>query len=182
MRRRRRHQRKSPSVELNLAAMLDMAFQLLAFFILTFRPAPIEGHLQLHMPPPVALTNVRSEEQSKEGNGYDPSDWKTLDLFITATDDGEASAVAIGFENQSLIQGRLSPENLRQLSRQLKSIFDADQVVFDRVQLAVDGRLHYDELMKVVDVCTQQVLPNGQMLNRISFIDLSHSPETQASR
>lgn len=182
MRRRRRHRRKSSGVELNLAAMLDMAFQLLAFFILTFRPAPIEGHLQLHMPPPVALTNVRSEEQSEGGAGYDPSDWKTLDLFITATDDGQVSAVAVAFENQPLIQGQLTPESLGKLSKQLKVMLAADEVVFDRVQLAVDGRLHYDELMKVVDVCTQQMLPNGQMLNRISFIDLSHSTETQASR
>src|SRR5690349_24752778 len=157
MRRRRRHHRKSPSVELNLAAMLDMAFQLLAFFILTFRPAPIEGHLQLHMPPPVALTNVRSEDRESEGGaGYDPADWKTLDLFITATNEGDVSAIAAGFENQPIIQGKLTPESLRNLSRQLKAMFAAEQVVFDRVQLAVDGRLHYDELMKVVDVCTQQ--------------------------
>ena len=38
MRRRRGHHSQE-EVELNLAAMLDMAFQLLTFFILTFRPA-----------------------------------------------------------------------------------------------------------------------------------------------
>ena len=45
---RRKHYRRSQGdVELNLASMLDMAFQLLAFFILTFRPSPIEGQLML---------------------------------------------------------------------------------------------------------------------------------------
>ena len=34
--------------------MLDMAFQLLTFFILTFRPAPIEGQISLRLPPPAA--------------------------------------------------------------------------------------------------------------------------------
>ena len=53
---RRHHRRRSKKgVELNLAAMLDMAFQLLTFFILTFRPAPIEGHLALNLPPPIPL-------------------------------------------------------------------------------------------------------------------------------
>ena len=32
--------KSNDEVELNLAAMLDMAFQLLTFFILTFKPAP----------------------------------------------------------------------------------------------------------------------------------------------
>jgi biopolymer transport protein ExbD len=44
MRRRHRKHRDQGSVEMNLAAMLDMAFQLLTFFILTIRPAPMEGH------------------------------------------------------------------------------------------------------------------------------------------
>ncbi len=50
---RRRLKRHNPSeVELNLAAMLDMAFQLLAFFVLTFRPPPAESQISLRLPPP----------------------------------------------------------------------------------------------------------------------------------
>ena len=56
MARRRKKHKPPGEVQINLAAMLDMAFQLLAFFILTFRPAPIEGHFQLHMPPPTSQT------------------------------------------------------------------------------------------------------------------------------
>ncbi len=39
-----------------MASMLDMAFQLLTFFILTFRPAPIEGQISLRLPPPIPVT------------------------------------------------------------------------------------------------------------------------------
>jgi biopolymer transport protein ExbD len=39
---RGKKKRNQGEVELNLAAMLDMAFQLLTFFILTFKPAPVE--------------------------------------------------------------------------------------------------------------------------------------------
>ena len=52
MRRHRKKKRQQADVALNLAAMLDMAFQLLAFFILTFRPAPMEGQIKLMLPPP----------------------------------------------------------------------------------------------------------------------------------
>ena len=38
-------------VTLNVTAMLDMAFQLLAFFVLTFRPPPAEAQIFLKLPP-----------------------------------------------------------------------------------------------------------------------------------
>ena len=41
--RRRKKRKSSDEVELNLAAMLDMAFQLLTFFILTFKPPRRKG-------------------------------------------------------------------------------------------------------------------------------------------
>ena len=55
---RRKKRQTQDEVELNLAAMLDMAFQLLAFFVLTFRPSPVEGQLALNMPPPAPITNL----------------------------------------------------------------------------------------------------------------------------
>ena len=52
----KKKQRKQMECELNLAAMLDMAFQLLTFFILTFKPAPVEGQIDVRMPPPKPVT------------------------------------------------------------------------------------------------------------------------------
>ena len=43
--------RSTEDVTLNVTAMLDMAFQLLAFFILTFRPPPGEAQIYLKLPP-----------------------------------------------------------------------------------------------------------------------------------
>src|ERR1044072_1890921 len=64
MGRRRRKRRAQGEVELNLAAMLDMAFQLLTFFILTFRPGPVEGQIMLRMPPAQAGSVARDSEQA----------------------------------------------------------------------------------------------------------------------
>jgi hypothetical protein len=63
MRRKKKH-RSQGDVELNLAAMLDMAFQLLTFFILTFKPAPVEGQVLLRMPPPQPVTNVNAGQKA----------------------------------------------------------------------------------------------------------------------
>ena len=47
----RKKRRRQGDVELNLAAMLDMAFQLLTFFILTYHPAPSEGQFGMNLLP-----------------------------------------------------------------------------------------------------------------------------------
>lgn len=178
MSRRHRRHRKLSTVDLNLAAMLDMAFQLLTFFILTFRPAPIEGQLGLNLPPPVPLTNVKSEKEPRLGTGGgELSGLETLDLQVAATEHGEVSIIKVGM--RPVVKGRLTRSSLEALNQHLKSLFEIRSVPLDRVQLVVDDRLRYEELMKIVDVCTKQVLPNGQPMQRISFIPMknqSHVP------
>ncbi len=166
---RRLRKRKSANVDLNLAAMLDMAFQLLTFFILTFRPAPIEGELSLHLPPPIAVTDPKNQVESPDGSGAsDTEDVEKLDLTVNSDDRGEVSVIKNGL--RPLVKGRLSKPSLDSLDQQLKTMFAAQVVPLDRVQLAVDERLRYEELMKIVDVCTRQKLQNGKTLQRISFI------------
>lgn len=176
---RRRKKRGGSEVEINLAAMLDMAFQLLAFFILTFRPAPIEGHLQLHMPPPVPLTNVAQEidKENTEGQGVNEAFLTKLDLYLFSDGSGDISRIAVGSRTQFVVKGKLTAEKLDTLSSSIGAFFGPDSD-FDRVQLVVDKRLRYDNLMRVIDVCTQQKLANGEPLLRISFVDLLN-PDTE---
>src|SRR5712692_4735795 len=47
---RRNRAEQSLEVELPITPMLDMAFQLLAYFIITFEPAALEGAMDLSMP------------------------------------------------------------------------------------------------------------------------------------
>src|SRR5215207_1251268 len=62
MSKRRRRRIKQDGVTLNMAAMLDMAFQLLAFFIMTFKPMSLEQQIALKLPPP---ERIRSEAPAK---------------------------------------------------------------------------------------------------------------------
>jgi biopolymer transport protein ExbD len=172
MARRRRHRRHRDEgkVELNVTAMLDMAFQLLAFFILTFRPASVEGQLAVNLPPPVAMTQVQTEPQNSDEEGTGDSGRETLHLFVTASDQGLADEVRFG--GYTAAKGPLDQFQLQQINQRLKALFSLPVVPFDHVQIAVDGRLHYEELMKLIDVCTQQKLPDGQPLTKISFTEL----------
>ena len=168
---RRHHRRRSKKgVELNLAAMLDMAFQLLTFFILTFRPAPIEGHLALNLPPPIPLTKVEVSENPVEGGGPSVPQLEALHLFVTSNDDGDVAQVKL--ENSVIASGRLNDQMLKVVNGRLKKVFDIQQAPFDRIQIEVDRRLRYEELMKLIEVCAKQKLPDGTNMTKISFVEM----------
>ena len=169
--RRRRHRRKRDSgeVQLNLAAMLDMAFQLLTFFILTFRPAPIEGQLAVNLPPPVVQTQVQTPTNSSDSAGSGEDSLKTVYMYVTANDAGDAQQVRL--EDGIITNGALDAGKLQVIRRRLGSVFGMNLAPFDRVQIAVDGRLRYEELMKLVDVATQQKLADGTFLQKVSFVE-----------
>lgn len=146
--------------------MLDMAFQLLTFFILTFKPAPIEGQINLKLPPPHPVTNVNAGQQagSDQQNNNAVKGLNSLVISVSSTPGGKISSMAIG-------EGTVS--GLTTLENRLKSVLGPDSgASFDQVIIQVGSRLKYDELMKVVDVCTRQTLATGEKLSKLSFVEL----------
>jgi biopolymer transport protein ExbD len=162
--RRKRKRRQQGDVELNLAAMLDMAFQLLAFFILTFKPAPVEGQILLRMPPPQAITNINSGQQAgSDADNTNPiQGLNTLVVSAIAHPDGTLRQMAVG---EAPIAG------LTALDRKLQAIFSEPSGAFDQVIIQVDSKLRYEELMRIIDVCTKQKLPSGEPLTKLSFVE-----------
>ena len=170
MSRRKKKKRESGEVELNLAAMLDMAFQLLTFFILTFKPSPIEGQVALRLPPPQAIAGAPQKNAKKPGE--DESDTSpviavpTLVISAFANPDGTLNSLAVG----ETAVGK--DRNLQALHNKLQTVLGDPANGFDQVIVQVSSDLHYAELMRVVEVCTKQTLPDGSKLSKLSFVDL----------
>ncbi|MEK6261831.1 MAG: biopolymer transporter ExbD [Planctomycetota bacterium] len=139
MRRKRRHRRDQGSVEMNLAAMLDMAFQLLTFFILTFRPAPVEGQLSLNLPPPITVAKAEAQANENAGNEMAEVGLETLHLQVMANDRGGVKQVIL--EASPVVTGEMNEANIQRLDRELRRIFGVNMVAFDRIQIAVERRL-----------------------------------------
>jgi len=164
MRRRQRH-RLTHEVELNLTAMLDLAFQLLAFFILTFKPMPFEGNVSLHLPPPQPITRVDSGQQA----GADPKNTNpieglnTLVVTVLAGPAGQVGGLAVGGTSVPGIAG---------LNSTLSSILSDPTNGFDQLIIQVGSDLNYQALMDVLDVCIGQQLANGEKLTKLSFVEL----------
>jgi biopolymer transport protein ExbD len=165
MSRRRKKHRNSEAVELNLAAMLDMAFQLLTFFILTFKPAPIEGQLNLRLPPPVpvAVANSAQPTGSDEQNTNPIAGVETLVISVFANPNGSVQSMAVG---------ETAVGNLNSLDARLHTILGTEGVPFEQVVIQAASNLRYQDLMDVVNVCADQKLPDGRPLTKLSFVEL----------
>jgi len=169
---------KPAEVRINLAAMLDMAFQLLAFFVMTFKPDPVEGQIQLRLPPPQAIANIKATEKAgQDTTTNNPVEGvETLIISLYSRPDGGIKSIAVG-EGQV---GEDSPDKLRALEARLRVILDDKDVPFKQVILQVGSRIRYDELMKALDVCTRQKLPSGEPLTKLSFVELPEGGDAGA--
>jgi biopolymer transport protein ExbD len=170
MGRRKKKRHSQGDVELNLAAMLDMAFQLLTFFILTFRPAPVEGQISLRLPPPVGVI-ARAAPEAGQVVTNDPAiGLSTLTIGVFANpNSGRIETLQVGEAPVSSIVA---------LNGKLKDVFADAGNPFDQVIIQVNDACRYDELMKVVDICTQQkITQDGKKmpLSKLSFVEVPSS-------
>jgi len=163
MHRRRRRKVKQEGVTLNMAAMLDMAFQLLAFFIATFKPMTIEQQIALKLPPP---ESIKSEQQSTKPNP--DQDIKVLlssmRVGLEATPDGElASILFIDDSSRARTLEDFEAKMRAKLEAAGKGASPIEQVI-----LEVDPRLNLQKTMEVMDRCLRQKMSDGKALTKIS--------------
>lgn len=165
MRKRKQKKVRAPDeVELNMAAMLDMAFQLLAFFILTFRPSPVESQISLRMPnsATTAAAGQTSDQAAQEAPGLQ------LTISVHASDTGEIAGIEVG--SQTLAVNANPAETITALRATLKDALTAAE--FESIALLVSDDLNYERMMQVLDVCSHQTLPNGEQMTKISIDSL----------
>ncbi len=165
-----RRRSQSSDAKLNMAAMLDMAFQLLSFFVLTFKPDPAEGQIMLRLPPPEAVAMVKTNAQAgADTNNTNPVEGiESLIISVFSQADGSIQSLAVG---EGTV-GENTPDKAKALETRLRVILDDPDAPFKQVILQIGSKLRYDELMKIFDVCTRQKLPNGESLTKLSFVEL----------
>lgn len=161
LKKRRKKKSVQGEIELNMAAMLDMAFQLLAFFVLTFRPSPVEAEVLMNMPQ--AATQGVGQKESITELTSDQEFSLPLKVRIHANADGGISTVEIG--NKSFDGA----------SEGLYTSIDAELKVmltdfgFDQVDILSDKTLVYEPLMKVIEKCAKQKLQSGEQLSKLTI-------------
>jgi biopolymer transport protein ExbD len=131
-------------VEIQVAPMLDMAFQLLTFFILTYRPMPVEGQFAMNLlpPSPVMDINAQAPESGDASASGLPAALRTLTTNLHASPDGTLARIGLGESEFDSIDG---------LRARLKEIVADKTLPFDQALIQVDPNLRYEELMRVIE-------------------------------
>src|SRR5947209_1976009 len=119
-----RHAKKDPApgVVLPITPMLDMAFQLLTFFIMTYHPSQLEGQVDLLLPSKVekAAHDPKDVNPRVEANKEEIPEIP-LDLNVAMTKQADGYIVAL---EEGQIRTELGGKgNLTPLKRHLEKIF-----------------------------------------------------------
>ena len=165
--RRRKRKHSEAEVQLNMAAMLDMAFQLLAFFILTFRASPIEAQIALRLPDsPQATTSSSVQIDSGPVDPMDDLNFP-LPIDLYSQPSGELEKIVIG---SRVMKSNDPAETMQMYRHEMASLFE--KPIFDSVVIRVGKELYYEPLMQVIDLCTKQKAKDGSPMTKISIIPL----------
>ncbi len=161
---------RSMEIEIPVTPMLDMAFQLLTFFILTYRPAPSEGQFSMNLLPAQPAT-VISKEAPKDESKSDvlPTELRTLQTVLRAGGDGQIGQITL---SDNPIAG------LDALKTELESLVNDPNLQFEQALIKVDPALKYSELIKVVDIYSSL---KPKPLTKISFAELNSGDGAEPS-
>jgi biopolymer transport protein ExbD len=148
-----------------IAPMLDMAFQLLTFFVLTYHPAPQEGQFVMTLLPPqpaTAMAAVPAANQPATSNDV-PVSLRTLPTILKADDGGGLGRIVV---EQTEV-----PNEPQALEAALSKYLKDPDLPFDQTLLKVDPNLRYSELMTVINAFSNAFTKAGKS-PKLSFVEL----------
>ena len=136
---------KPMEVDIPITPMLDMAFQLLTFFILTYRPAPAEGQFAMNLLPasPAMKMDAAAPADTEAKNSDVPATLSTMTTQVHANPDGTLGRVTLE---------EIEVNGMDELKEKLEAILGTGDAPFEQALIQADPNLKYQELLRIVDI------------------------------
>jgi biopolymer transport protein ExbD len=141
LRRRKRLQDDPTQPDLPITPMLDMSFQLMAFFILTFRPMPSEAQLPLVLP-----RQEGAKAAAALPDPLSPEDDEELVVQVFAADNGTPLELFAAPKTGSVSLGKDTAALVPYLKEKA-----AGRPTTPRLRLELGDRLNYQYVIKLLD-------------------------------
>jgi biopolymer transport protein ExbD len=157
-RRRAKRGENREEVQFPVTPMLDMAFQLLAFFILTFQSPTSETRIDLYLPTtPVALPGSSQGMAKTSPPRRTELDLENdLKIRAQANELGDLKSIRLG---ESLLPDL---EALADRLRRYKAVLDGRPL---RVRITADDRLRYEEAARIIGTCNAAGVASIRLAN-----------------
>jgi biopolymer transport protein ExbD len=171
---KKKKKRLQQSLEIPVTPMLDMAFQLLTFFILTYHPMPSEGQFVMNLMPAAPATDINAKTPENAAANPDlPASLRTLPTTLRAGEGGTLGRITLG-DNEVEVD-----KDLQKLKAQLIQYFKDPTLPFDQTLIKVDPDLKYSELMQVINAFSI-AFADAKKEAKLSFAELT--PEERGSQ
>ncbi len=136
--------------EIPVTPMLDMAFQIMAFFVFTFQPSPKEGSLALKLP---KLEGGPATAVSLDDNN--PLEQKSV--YVIELGDSAGELATIIFKNEAEVGSSKDFGNqLATLEDELERLAAGEEK--PRIRIEAAPELRYAEVIRVMDACVKHQL------------------------
>jgi biopolymer transport protein ExbD len=153
-----RHTDHTEKIELSMVPMIDIVFQMLVFFIMTFRIVLQEGDFNIRMPSEAAAQAV------------EPSDLLPWTLVMTAGSDGELADLQLS--GRSFGNSRDAFARLQQFVRSQVEVDGAAAVASEQeVEIDADYDLNYLYVVRAITAVTGYIEggQRHQLIERTKF-------------
>lgn len=141
-----RNQKSAEKLEVPMTPMIDIVFQLLVFFVMTFKIVAPEGDFNVKMP-------ATGQPETPE-----PLVTQTIKIRIQANPAGDVSSIQMG----GIVVDSL--ESLRaEVLRTVQVSNSEEQQAEWEVELDCDHHLHYAHVITAIDAVTGQVKSDGRV-------------------
>jgi biopolymer transport protein ExbD len=168
MRHRQRMVTDEVEADLPITPMLDMSFQLLAFFIMTFKSTPTEAQIAMSLPPPEpggpgsTIPDINSDKPTK------------FIVHVTAFDSGEdlgkVKSMTIR-EDGAAIEPKDLGSSIENYMNELKSRYNQLNGKPTKLTLELDEKLTQGYVVQLLDHAS-----------RAGFTDISPVPSNMRNR
>lgn len=154
-------------IKLNMTAMIDVVFQLLVFFILTFKIVALEGDFNVKMP-------LASNEPPSESLQLST----VISVKLNSGENGNIAGIDVsdGLQSQSLTSETMFSELTDFVETALAANADPSTAEDIEVEFDIDYPLKYQFTVKAIGAVSGKVLPDDSvktLVEKIKFRDNS---------
>jgi biopolymer transport protein ExbD len=154
-------QRKAETLKINITAMIDIVFQLLIFFIVTYKVAALEGDFEVKMP--LASTNPASMDEVLP---------TVIHVGLTAGVERNIATIEIDDGMQALTYTQT--DMFQQLTNFVEAAVaregDPSMASEVEVEFEIDQKLRYRYTVDAIEAVSGRVLPDGTVKKLVSKI------------
>jgi biopolymer transport protein ExbD len=153
---RRRTPDKPVKVDVPITPMLDMSFQLLFFFILSYDPnVVVEGQMEMALP--AKIEYAKKDQENPDPVPSDKEEELTLEPDLTVVVKTQNDGVNNGIISQITLKdlaGEKSVRNLDELTARLREAREKEGLKnHEEVKIQGDSGLNWGAVVEVMDAC-----------------------------